>query len=94
MLDETRDERVWAGGVVRRVGQHQDVLVRADGESLDLAEFGVLQFFFKLLQKIGAPGLIVLEGHSEAFYLLLCLGLQFLLIGFLKQMGLTGGVAE
>ena len=38
MLDEVRDERIRAGGVVRRVGERQDVLVRADGESFDLAE--------------------------------------------------------
>jgi len=35
-------------------------------------------------------GLIVLEGHSKAFDLLLCPGLLLLLIRFLKQMGLTG----
>ena len=38
MLDEIRNERIRAGGVIRRIGQCQDVLVRADGESFDLAE--------------------------------------------------------
>jgi hypothetical protein len=45
MLDEVGNERVWAGGVVRRVGERQDVLVRADGEPLDLAKFRVSQEF-------------------------------------------------
>ena len=34
VLDEIRNERVWAGRVVRRIGQCQDVLGLANGESL------------------------------------------------------------
>ena len=37
------NERIRAGGIIRRIGQCQDVLVLANGESLDLAELRVLE---------------------------------------------------
>jgi len=55
--DEIGDPRVRAGGVVRRVGERQDVLVRADGEALDLAELGVLELFAQFLGKVGPASL-------------------------------------
>jgi len=57
MLNKIRNPRVRAGGVVRRVGERQDVLVRADGEALDLAELGVLELFAKFLGKVGPASL-------------------------------------
>ena len=38
MLDEILDKGIWAGGVIGWIRQRQNVLVRADGKSLDLAE--------------------------------------------------------
>jgi hypothetical protein len=52
-FDDFGQEGVGAGGVVGWVGEGQDVLVRADGEALDLAEFGVFQFLPQLLQVFG-----------------------------------------
>jgi hypothetical protein len=66
MLEEVGDERIRAGGVVRRVRERQDVLIRADGESLDLAELGVLQLLAQLLQKVLPAFLIGLKRHPEA----------------------------
>ena len=40
--DEIGDPRVWAGSVIRRIAQVQNVLVAADGKAFDLAEFRVL----------------------------------------------------
>ena len=64
MLDEIGNERVRAGGVVWRIGQRQNVLVRADGESLDLAEFGVLQLLAQDAEEMLPPFLVIREGHA------------------------------
>lgn len=92
--DEILDEWVGAGGIVRRVRKGKNVFVCTDGETFYFPEFRVFQFFTKLSEEVGTARLIILKGHSKAFDLLLCPGLLFLLIGFLKQIGLTGGVAE
>lgn len=55
-LDDLGQEGVGAGGVVGRVGEGQDVLVRADGEAFDGAEFGVHQLFAQAGQVGGTLG--------------------------------------
>ena len=57
---------VWAGGVIRRIAQVQDVLVAADGKAFDLAELRVLQLLAQLLGEVGTARLLVLERQSEA----------------------------
>ncbi|MBT9153585.1 MAG: hypothetical protein DDT39_00242 [Firmicutes bacterium] len=48
MLHKVPDKRVGAGGVVGRVGQGEDVLVRTDREPFDLAKLRVLQLLTQL----------------------------------------------
>ena len=48
VLDEFTEKRIRAGGVVRRVGQCEDVLVLADRKALDLAKLGILELLSQL----------------------------------------------
>src|SRR5690554_3998264 len=61
VLDEIGQKRVRAGGVVRRVGQRENILVRADWESLDTAELSVLQLLAQDAEEVLPPCLVVRE---------------------------------
>jgi len=67
LFNEILNKRIGAGGVIRRIGQGQNVLVLANGESLDLSELRFLEFLAKLLQEIIPAFLIVFKGDSKAF---------------------------
>ena len=41
------DPRIWAGGIVGRVGQRENILVFANGEAFHLAELRVFEFLGK-----------------------------------------------
>ncbi len=62
MGHEVGEPRVGAGGVIGRVGEAQDVLVRADGETLDLAELGVLQLLAQNAEEVLSALPVVREG--------------------------------
>ena len=68
MRDKIVNERIRAGGVVRRIGQCQDVLILANGESLDLVELRVLEFLAEFRQEVVPARLIVFEGHAQTFH--------------------------
>ena len=58
VLNEILDKRVRTSGVIRRIGQYQDVLVLTNGESLDLPKLRVLELLAQLFQKIFSPCLV------------------------------------
>jgi hypothetical protein len=79
VLDKIPDKRVGAGSVVGRVGQGQDVLVGAEGESLRSGgKLRVLEFLPQLVQEVLPPGRIIGEGQPQAFYRFLVPGIWFL----------------
>ena len=61
--NEVADERIRAGRVVRRIGKREDVLVRAHRKSLNLAEFGILQFVTQNAKEMLPAGIVVGKGH-------------------------------
>ena len=67
MLDEVGQPRVWAGGVIRGIGEREDILILADREAFDLAEGGVLEFGGEFLEVMRAAGGVGREGLAEAF---------------------------
>ena len=91
-FDEFGQERVGAGGVVRRVRQPQDVLVLANRKVGPLPKFWKLPL--QLLQEVLPPSLIRLEGHSEALDRLATPGFQLLFVGLLEHFLLSGQAAE
>jgi len=66
LFDYLPQPGVRAGGVVGRVGQGQDGLVRADGEALDGPEGGVLQLPAQQFGEVGAAGVVVGERLAQA----------------------------
>ncbi|OSM08494.1 hypothetical protein MAIT1_04666 [Magnetofaba australis IT-1] len=68
VANEILQERVRAGGVVRRVGERQNVFVGPHRESLDPAEFGILQLLPQQAQEMVPPGFIAGKRLAQALH--------------------------
>ena len=75
--DKIVEPRVRASGIIWRVGKCDDVIVLANWEALDVAQFG--QFTAQFGTEIFAPFIVIGKGQSQYGYRVFLLGCGFLL---------------
>src|SRR5947209_1232211 len=73
-LHEICQPRIWACGVVRRIGHREDGFVRSFRKSLLLAESRIPELLGQQLQKMLPPRSVAWKGEPEAFDRSLCAG--------------------
>ena len=67
-FDELAESRIRAGGVIGRVGQRENILVLANGETLNLAELRVFEFLREQFQVVLSPCFLAGKLLAETFH--------------------------